>query len=378
MSAQPFDVIFTRSKLTESFGSIAIEPLADPEAWNATRRFSHVSIALDERFGLEAVPTEDDPKPGAFSGIVLGAGVRLVPLLDLSTAAREEGTAFVVLRSVGAKTAAAYGNFTWRSKVVLEIFDSEYSLGPMKESVEANLRALPEPVLEKLRSKFTWTSPRGDLASLISRADVRSSLEKAIPGYTFPFETHSFYCSKLVSFLLHRCGLFQTDDIERVGPSGLFHRLVRSGDWTDVTESDYVTSSRDALSTISSILLANEYHAHMHEIRVRRMLLGLDAALELGGLIKEKIDADLDRFAVLFNDLDLGNPARSIARSRETELADELTRCADIKSSMPRAAFTRSARDIVRMFGWGLLTYEQFMKMLVDAVPKYEERAPST
>ena len=226
LTPKPFDVIFTGGKgEPSSLPNILMQPFGDPKAFISNRRFSHVSIVLEEKFALEAVPMEDAPEIGTFSGSELEAGVRMIPVLNFVVPAWKNGNSFSVFRSRSAHS-VDQSEFDFQSKAILELFASEYSLKGFRDTIESKLKQIHVPGLEALKRRFDWSSPPKNLAALLVEPDVKESLEKAIPGYRFPFQNTSYFCSRLVAELLQRAGLFCFDtDVDHVSPTGLLVRL---------------------------------------------------------------------------------------------------------------------------------------------------------
>jgi hypothetical protein len=91
---------------------------------------------------LEAVPINDVPERGGFSGSELQAGVRIIPVLDLVMPQRSAGTQLAVFRSQRIASVPK-AEFDLRSKAILEFFASEYSLAGLRDAIETKLALVP-------------------------------------------------------------------------------------------------------------------------------------------------------------------------------------------------------------------------------------------
>jgi hypothetical protein len=371
LAPKPFDVIFTVEKgELYSLLNILMQPFGDPKAFISNRRFSHVSIVLEEKLALEAVPMEDAPEIGKFSGSELEAGVRMIPVLDLVVPAWKSGNPFSVFRSRSAHS-VNQPEFAFQGKAILELFASEYSLSGFRDTIESKLKQIHAPGLEALKQRFDWSSPPRNLAALLVEPDVKDSLERAIPQYRFPFKNTRYFCSKLVAELLQRTGLFRFDtDLDKVSPTGLFVRLEEGDDWEDVTTSDYGDSALEASSLSSPSVCRLSYTLAMEQLLIGRHLLGIQSVVDLMDKGTQKVTHDLEQFIELTDKLDWADVKRHAARSHETVVVESVVQGMNISDGAKRMQFRRTVRDWTRMFGYGLIDYDVYIAGLSEEASK--------
>jgi hypothetical protein len=338
-SPKPFDVVFTRGKELSALVSVLIQPLGDDVARGADRTFSHVSVVINDSYALEAVPIDDEPEIGSFSGSELHAGVRIIPVLDLVMPQRTAGAQTAVFRSHRAASVPK-GEFDLRSKAILELFASEYSLEGLRDAIETKLRLVPEGIKEWLREKYNWTSPRQNVGALVDE-EVRLSLEKVIPGYKFPFKNSKYFCSKLVAELLERSQLYHFDsDPETVSPTGLYARLAKSTEWVEITDLDYAADVVNKAANSSSRASVRFGHwLTLEEIVLTLRQMGVTSVVDLLAAGTKKVEEDLKGVHELVEGLGLGDSRRKLARDREADFVNTFVEIANISDEEERERF---------------------------------------
>jgi hypothetical protein len=243
---QRADVLFLHSRELSSRVSEFVQGALDPWVSRAERRFSHVVIALDDSFAIEAVPEpslkEREDHKGKWTGVDLDPGVRLVALADVFIPASREQSVLRVLRPPEGSVAPD-SVFGIMGPTIAVVMGSEYSIKMLKESVEAMLAAaLP-------RMLFDWRSTPMDVASKLGiDEDLRVKIARTMPTYVPQLEARTYFCSQLVAQLLQLAGLMDAGTIpDRITPTGLFARLRHAG-WRDVTASDYSDAAIAAMA----------------------------------------------------------------------------------------------------------------------------------
>lgn len=370
LTPMPFDVIFSGGKLEDesAFGSILAQRFADPSAALATRGFTHVSIVLDGAHALEAVP--EPATTGKFTDAALGYGVRLVPVVDLVVPAWRAGSPPVVLRSSRA-TSVSLDDFGVRSPAILQLLGSAYTLDGLRDAVEEKLRILPSDVLQKVRDCFDWSSQPENLGHLLVSEETQRSIERAIPGYDFPFSTGTYFCSKLVAELLQRTGLARLDAApERVTPTGLHMRLTASDEWADVTASDYGDAAIRAAAGRDPVTDLMTFANLMFDVRLRLRVLGVESVVNLRAATLEKMHGELVDLKDRMEALELNDPTRRAIRENEADFVDEIVRRAGIVDDARREAFRKTTSAAARGFVWGVLDYDQLIQDLAEEAAK--------
>ena len=372
LNSKPFDVIFTGGKGDYScLLSILVQRVGDRKARYAARGFSHVSIVLDDSYALEAVPADDTPEKGIYSGAELSAGVRIIPLLDLVLPSQKYDVPIAVFRSQKAAT-ISQSAFGLHSYAILQRFASQYSLEGLREAVEKNLNLIPAQITDLLRKRFVWTSPRQNIAALLVDEELRLSLEKNIPGYKFPFIDGKYFCSKLVAELLEEMELAHFNSSpEKISPTGLYAHLLELSAWTDVADSDYGPDGIKKAAKVSSpSICKDKYSFLMSEIALKLQNMGIASVTDLIATGRKKVEDDLKDVEDLMQKLGWADSRRQAARSRESDLVDAFVAQAAIADAQEREKFRSIARDLTRMFGLGALDYETFKKAVAEAIPK--------
>jgi hypothetical protein len=267
-TAQCGDVLFSRSgEKSSSISCLLQVALLDPLAKNASHWFSHVAIAIDSSFALEAVPGDEpssgvapQPERGPWSGVALDSGVRLIPLADIFIPAWANRTKLTVLRHCQGE-ALSKEHFLLTSPQISDVLGSAYSIQTLKRSVESTIRFdLPTMVKDKL---FNWSSRPEDLATKMGvDAELRAKIEKDLPNYVLKLKSRTYFCSQLVASLLKVAGMLTTtDNLDQVTPTGLYNLLIRrSAEWSDVTESDYSTEAVEFASRLPVISCQADYY----------------------------------------------------------------------------------------------------------------------
>ena len=358
---QALDVLFTGGKEdTASFLSLLLQPISDPGARRGTRRFAHVALVLDEWLALEAVPLGDAPETGAYSGAQLRAGVRLVPVHDLLHPLWGGGAPFAVLRSRHADIAGA--TLALESESIAEVMASEYSLTELRQAAEAKLRVVPDVVTAWLRGKIDWSSPQANLGAQLVGDEVRRSLERTIPGFTFPFKTCTYFCSKLVAELLTKGGIAAFDrPPSSISPTGLFAVLTASADWMDVTVSDYAPAGMEPPSEAACLAA---YTLAMEALDARLVMLGYDTTIRVLQAGTAYVQDEFQHVSDVMEELGWNDPDRMRVRAHEDDFVEELVEHAGIADQARRDRFRGMARDAVRAYCGCFVDYPQLLAFL--------------
>jgi hypothetical protein len=368
IAPQPLDLVFSGGKGEwQSVLSVALQPLSDETAKNAQRSFSHVSIVIDDRFALEAVPLDDYGAVGEFSGATLRGGVRIIPVLDLVVPLWQRGSSFIVLRHRNASHAASA--FRLDSRSVLELLGSEYSLNGLRDAAETKLRVLPQRALDWLRQSFNWSSPPSNLGAALIDDQTRRSLERTIPGYTFPFKNCSYFCSKLAAEVVSTGGLAAfTDSLDRITPTGLYVRLAGSPDWSDATDSAYSDAGLRESAASSPASCRAAYESVVEGVDLALQSMGLGSVVDLMTAGTDKVHADLQRASELMKQLGWDDPQRKWARNNEAAFVEALVEQAGIVEPSRQQRFREAAQVAVRGFTWGALDYDGLVNFLARIV----------
>jgi hypothetical protein len=284
-SAQPGDVLFTRSEEKSALVSCLLQEwLLDPMAKGSRRHFSHVSIAIDSSFAIEAVPEEDEePNEGDrknWSEVQLRPGVRLIPLPDLFMPSLKKRSRFAVLRP--RKRTPVPKTFDLLSTEITRVLGSEYSLEQLKKSAESAIGfAMPTIIRNKL---FDWSSSPEDLATRMGvDAELRAQLKASFSGYDFELEPRAFFCSQLVGYFLQRAELLPKKvDVKKLTPTGLFFILEKQPDpWEDVTDTDYSVESVIEASKVSKASCQAAYMERLAMVGLAQQSEAVKPAVEI-------------------------------------------------------------------------------------------------
>jgi hypothetical protein len=278
---EPGDVIFIRRRDLRAHGSIAVQLLTDPYARGSGFSASHVAVVINPDLAIEAMPAEGalDETIGAWTGVPLHYGVRIIPVGDIVVPERQNRRIFSVLRSPKALPPID-DLFGLNSQLLQEILGSEFSVDPLKRAVTQKLKtpfgigqAKFDRLLNFIAKKVRSTSKARDISADAGVSlELKKELTRIAPGYEFPFEPQTFYCSLLALRVLELAGAITTVEPTPSTPTGMRAFLHNEG-WKDVTPKCYSNTAIDryAVSEEARQSAEAEYFSGRASIHLRRL-----------------------------------------------------------------------------------------------------------
>jgi hypothetical protein len=319
-SPQYGDVLFIRSREKSSFVSAYLQKyLLDPLARTSTRLFSHVAVAIDGSWALEAVPDEPSDCPddevgklAEWTGVCLKHGVRIVHVADLIIPARRHALDFAVLRP-GSEILASAKSLLATSPEIVELIGNAYSVDRLKATVESAIGfALPRMIKKNF---FDWSSNPEDLATKMGvDAEFRAKVAQGVLELDLKLQSATYFCSQLVVELLHRANILsESEKLDDITPTGLFNVLTHhKPDWVDVTDTDYSREAVECMTQVSVSSLRDSYATQLALIRLALMGIAVSNNFAVTQAGVEAMTRSCDKWNGILNKI---NPRKSEAGS---------------------------------------------------------------